>query len=171
MKNICLKISIFLFATFNLAAQIHVTGFVTDSATGERLIGVNIIAESGGTTSDNNGFFSLRARPPAVVRASHIGYNPVVIEIERDTLINIRMVAGGMELSEMVVTAHRWQPPSVVSLSTRELLNIPALGGKPDVLKAAHLLPGVNPQSEGSSLCRCAAAIRAKIFICWTIFR
>ena len=96
-----------LFATAHLAAQIHVTGFVTDSVTGERLIGVNIFAATSGTTSDNNGFFSLRTKSPAVIYASYIGYKLVEFHIEKDSLIQIRMAPGGIELGELLVTAHR----------------------------------------------------------------
>ena len=148
-----ITIVLFSFATAHLAAQIHFSGFVTDSLSGERLIGVNIV-ESGtanGVTSDNNGFFSLRIKQPAVVKLTYVGYKTVEIQIEKDELMKVRM-STGIALAEVVVSTQRWQNTDVVSLGAKELLNIPALGGKPDVLKAAHLLPGVNPQSEGSSL-------------------
>src|SRR5690606_16839057 len=37
-------------------------------------------------------------------------------------------------------------------LNYMEMLNIPALGGKPDVLKALQLIPGIQSQQEGTSL-------------------
>ena len=144
---------LFCLATTHLAAQIRVSGFVSDSLSGERLIGVNIVetGAANGTTSDNNGYFTLMIRQPAVLQLTYVGYKPVEIHVEKDALIEIRM-STGIELAEVVVSARSWRHPGVTSLATRELLNIPALGGKPDVLKAAQLLPGVNPQGEGSSL-------------------
>jgi len=141
------------FASAHLTAQIRVSGFVIDSLSGERLIGVNIveIGAANGTTSDNNGYFTLMIRQPSVIQLTYVGYKPVEIRVEKAALVEIRM-STGIDLPEVVVTARRWLNPGVASLATSELLNIPALGGKPDVLKAAQLLPGVNPQSEGSSL-------------------
>ena len=151
--NLChLCAILFVLFPFALCAQIHVSGFVSDGMTGERLIGANIVEVGAinGTISDNNGFFSLRLRQPAVIAITCIGYNALDIQIERDTILDIRMTAG-VELAELVVTAQRWQPPSVVSLSAREMLNIPALGGKPgrrsSDLQNAFSGPGVGTKA------------------------
>ena len=149
-KNCCL---FFCFATLSVAAQVRVSGFATDSLTGERLIGVNIVemGKDNATTTDNNGFFSMQTSQPTIIKASFVGYQPVEIQIDRDSFIVIKLVAG-IVLAELEIISYRRQPSNIVSLTTSELHDIPALGGKPDVLKAAQLLPGINPQTEGSSL-------------------
>jgi hypothetical protein len=146
-------LALFCFAAAGLTAQIHVTGFVADSVSGEKLIGGNIV-ETGtvnGAVSDNSGYFSLWIKTPTKIRISYIGYRPLEIHIGRDTLLEARMMPVS-ELEEVVIAGIRGSRPGMVALSNRELLSIPALGGKPDVLKAAQLLPGIKSQNEGSSL-------------------
>ncbi len=129
------------------------SGYIYDQQTGERLIGVNVI-QSGtahGTTTDNNGYFSIRLKEASGIQTTYVGYQSVIIEITRDTLVEIRMKTN-LALDEVVVTASRRLQPNTVTLSKKEMLGIPALGGKPDVMKVIQLLPGIKSQNEGSSL-------------------
>ena len=63
--------------TTPLSAQ-SVRGFVTDDSNGERLIAVNIFLADTylGTTSNKDGFYSLRPIPPGTYRIifSYIGF-------------------------------------------------------------------------------------------------
>jgi hypothetical protein len=138
-----------------LLAQTRVSGFVTDASTGERLIGANIseISTIKGTVTDNNGYFTLLIKTPVSLQASYIGYTSANIALasEQDTLLEISLVPG-KELSTVVIRADKIMRSNVAKLSTLELQSIPSLGGKPDVMKALQLMPGIKSQSEGSSL-------------------
>src|SRR5699024_7683754 len=54
----------------------EVTGTVTDSTTGEPLAGVTVRVKGStiGTTTDNNGQFSLNVTDDAVLEVSYLGY-------------------------------------------------------------------------------------------------
>lgn len=146
-------LTIFLKLLLNSAiAQFHISGFVQDKKTGERLIGANIV-ETGtvnGTSTDNNGYFSLIAKEGGV-QVSFIGYKPSTLFFKSDTLAII-CLEGGEVLGEITIKGEQTKRFNISTLSHQELLNIPALGGKPDVLKALQLLPGIQTTQEGSSL-------------------
>jgi len=146
---------VWVMAGFFAQAQTRISGFVTDALSGERLIGANVIEKGTikGTVTDNNGYFTMLVKTPIVLQVSYIGYSAVSIPLPlpKDSLLSISLVAG-KELTEVVIHAEKFTKPNVSKLSTLELQTIPSLGGKPDVMKAMQLLPGIKSQSEGSSL-------------------
>jgi len=137
------------------AATIQLSGFVRDAQTGEVLIGANMWEKSQntGTSTDNRGYFNLKVTTPCSVTVSFIGYKAQQLQLNntRDSLISIKLYAEN-SLAEVTVTATREKTYEVSRLSAKELMQIPAIGGKPDVIKALQLLPGVQTQSEGMSL-------------------
>ena len=136
-------------------AQTRISGFVKDAASGERLIGANIteIGTTKGTVTDNNGYFTLLVKTPVSIQASYIGYASfsMAIASAKDALVEISLTPG-KELTAVVIRAEKIMRPNVAKLTTLELQSIPSLGGKPDVMKALQLMPGIKSQSEGSSL-------------------
>ena len=158
MKNIY-KQTIFLMfiaATQCLAAAtIQLSGFVRDAQNGEVLIGANVWEkhQHAGTTTDNRGYFSLKVNTPCKLNISYIGYKTIELNIlsTNDSLLNIRLETEN-KLQEITVTATRERHFETTRLSAKALTQIPTLGGKPDVIKALQLLPGVQTQSEGMSL-------------------
>lgn len=95
------------------ALQGSVTGSVTDSESGETLIGVNILISelNAGTSSGTDGTFELENIPAGdyELEARYIGYNPLVRDITvadgEETVINLEMSVSTSELDELVVTA------------------------------------------------------------------
>lgn len=137
------------------AASIQLSGFVRDAQNGEVLIGANVWEkyQHAGTTTDNRGYFSLKVNTPCKLNISYIGYKTIELNIlsTNDSLLNIRLETEN-KLQEITVTATRERHFETTRLSAKELTQIPTLGGKPDVIKALQLLPGVQTQSEGMSL-------------------
>lgn len=90
------------------SAQHLVSGVVKEAGTETPLIGVNIYEKTNpenGTASDAEGRFSLTlASPDALIVASYVGYDEVVVSVEGKTEVNISMVTG-LALNEVVVTA------------------------------------------------------------------
>ncbi len=147
-----------LFSFTNLylnASQFRISGFVKDKQSNETLIGANIRIENQktGTTTDNNGYFSLKVDAPCDLLFTYVGYRAqqFSINITNDTLLVVHLVPEN-NLKELVVSAKAQSTPGVTRISAAELQLIPIIGGKPDVLKAIQLLPGVLSQSEGMSL-------------------
>lgn len=156
MKKIkkCLFLFLFAFQITSLYA-IQFSGFVRDKQTGEALIGANVWERNQniGTTTDNRGYFNLKVNTPCVLTISYIGYKThnFTFASLKDSLLNIKLEAEN-NLTEVTVTAIREKNFDVTRLSAKELSLVPTLGGKPDVIKALQLLPGVQTQSEGMSL-------------------
>jgi hypothetical protein len=151
-NNSSLLIIVLLFWLNNANAQFHVSGFVNDKQTGERLIGATIIENgtTNGTSTDNNGYFSLITRSNSI-KVSFIGYKTTETQLLSDTLLHIVLESGEL-LNEITVKGEQSKRFNISTLSHKEILSIPSLGGKPDVLKALQLLPGIQSQTEGSSL-------------------
>lgn len=137
------------------ASTIQLSGFVRDAQNGEVLIGANVLVSNQhtGATTDNRGYFSLKASVPCKLSISYIGYNTIEVSIlsVHDSLLNIQLDTEN-ELQEITVTAPRERLFETTRFSSKQLTQIPTLGGKPDVIKAMQLIPGVQTQSEGMSL-------------------
>jgi hypothetical protein len=133
-------------------SQIKISGFVKDAQSGEMLIGATIWEENttNGTTTSSNGYFSLLCHGN-IINFSFIGYKTISIKFDKDTLVSVYLEPG-QELNEIKVTADRVKKFNINTLTVKELNNIPAIGGKPDVLKTLQLLPGIQSQAEGTSL-------------------
>lgn len=136
-------------------SQTTISGFVKDSKSGEVLIGayIFIVGTSSGTVSNNAGYYSLSISNSAKIKTSYIGYQPIVTDIKNtnDTLLNI-LLTPGVEIDEVSVQASRSSNFNISKLSAKEIKQVPSLGGVPDVFRAMQLLPGIQGQSEASSL-------------------
>lgn len=159
MKSFVLNSAALIFLlslTVNAQHRINVSGFVKDRDNGERLIGANI-TETGtpnGTMSDYNGYFSLVVRDNPSVRVSFIGYEDQVLNLNagNDTIIEVALSRNVEQLSEVTVSAEKKRNVNISTLDYARMTQTPSLGGKPDVIKALQLLPGISSQKEGSSL-------------------
>ncbi|HEX2970647.1 MAG TPA: carboxypeptidase-like regulatory domain-containing protein, partial [Bacteroidales bacterium] len=158
MKIILINTGIFLLLSFSVDAQqkINVSGFVKNRDNGERLIGANV-SETGtanGTTADYNGYFNLVVKKSTSLKVTYIGFEEQVINLgnSNDTIVEVLMISNFEQLAEVTIKAERNQKSNVSTLDYSQITHIPSLGGKPDVIKALQLLPGISSQKEGSSL-------------------
>jgi hypothetical protein len=143
----------------SLSAQ-TVSGYVTDSLTGEALIGASIYESLSrkGVVTNKYGFYSLSLSGKELrFNASYIGYKSASFnfQIAQDTLVNIRLSPVIRSLSEVTVTDKAVQqqevPLGLVSIPVERLKSIPVLLGEPDIIKALALTPGVSIGLEGTS--------------------
>jgi hypothetical protein len=144
---------VFILFCLQLQAQNRVSGYVFDKQSGERLIGASVYEFAGlrGTATNNNGYFSYISQGGEIT-VSFIGYKSLNLNINSDTILYVYLESG-RELGEVTVYGQQQERGSNISaLSMHEMLSIPALGGKPDVLKSLHLMPGIQAQQEGASL-------------------
>lgn len=86
---------------------LDLTGTVVDSTTGKPLVGVTIKVQgtATGTTTDNAGQFHLSAPEDAVLEVSYLGYDTKAVVVNGRSSLTIRLSAGNLGLSEVVVTA------------------------------------------------------------------
>lgn len=114
-------------------------GTITDAATGESLIGVNVAIEgtTQGAVTDTDGYYVILNVSPGTytLRASYIGYATQIIEevrvnIDQTTTVNIEMREEVIEGEEVVVTAVRpvVQPDvsaSLANIGAEEIERLP----------------------------------------------
>ncbi len=148
---------------FSQQTPFQVFGFITDSTSGEALIGANVfIRESGqGMATDNNGYYVLSditiAEPKLIV--SYVGYEKFELKLDfnknKSQNINISLKPESIELMQVDVTAEEIErlnkiEPSRVNLSPRILKSQPSLA-EPDIFRTIQSLPGVLTTSEFST--------------------
>ena len=140
-----------------------VSGFITDSASGESLIGANVfLQETGqGMATDINGYYIIQEITPGnyTIMVSYIGFDvshqTLSIMEGQSVKINIALVEQVVELTEVEVTAEKLQrrnniQPSKINLSPRMMKAAPALA-EPDLFRTIQALPGVLTTSEYST--------------------
>ena len=161
MKKILIFIS-FILSILNGQTGI-VSGFITDSASGESLIGANVfLQETGqGMATDINGYYIIQEITPGnyTIMVSYIGFDvfrqPLSIMEDQSVKINIALVEQVVELTGVEVTAEKLQrrnniQPSKINLSPRMMKAAPALA-EPDLFRTIQALPGVLTTSEYST--------------------
>ncbi len=162
IRNFLLIILGSLLAHSAQAQKFTINGFITDSLSGERLIGANLTVANNnrGITTNAYGYFSLTLEKGTYQMIfSYVGYNPKIVEVVLDS--NIRfdcsLIPESFQSDEVVVTGRRRDgnvrnaQMGQVDLSIDKIKQIPALMGEVDVLKALQFLPGVMSAGEGNS--------------------
>ena len=98
---------LFISAMPAFAADVNVTGKITDSADGSALPGVSVFVKGtqAGTTTDVDGKFSLSVKEDAVLVFSFIGYTTQEVAVGGRTVIDVVMISDTKTLQEVVVTA------------------------------------------------------------------
>lgn len=142
--------------------EIELTGQVTDADTGEPLVGVTVflIGTNTGTTTDENGEFSLTVPDDAETLAfSYVGYERQEIAINGQTEFNIELESDVAMLDDVVVVGYGTQQRaevtgSVVSIRAETIESTPvssfenALQGRLAGVNVAESTgePGAAPQ-------------------------
>lgn len=124
-------ISITAFSQNEIQTQ-KINGIITDSATGETLIGVSITVQGTvqGTISDIDGKFNINVIKPATLIFSSIGYITQSVAIKDQTVLNISLLQNAKTLEEVVVVGYGKQKKkdltgSVVSANIEEFKKSP----------------------------------------------
>lgn len=161
----------FVYPSTTYAQTSVVSGIVSEAASGEAVIGVNVILskdETGassaavvrGARTNKFGFYSLSSVPQGyyfiIVRG--IGYKTLVrkVTIEGTSLReNILLATQNVRSQEITVESARDASPtqsiSSVQISTDFIKKMPAFGGEVDVFRVLQLLPGIKSGGELSS--------------------
>ncbi len=146
---------IFIFLCVIARSQYTVSGFIKDHQSNETIVGAHVMdtISKKGFVTDQTGWYSIKFNQKAVLKITYVGYQTqyITIKNEVDTLMVIKLYQGEM-LNTFEVIDQRLNRANVNSLSTKEILSVPSLTGSPDVIKAMSTLPGIQMQSEGSSL-------------------
>ena len=158
MKKV-LFILLFNALFFSIFGQGVVSGLIINKTTKETVIGANIRNTSlkVGCSSNRYGFFSIKLNQlPDTLIISYIGFKSDTIIIQKPTdTIKVELEESITNISTFEVVASQSLINStsmgVVKISTKQLQQLPALGGEADAIKAFQLMPGVQSGNEGSS--------------------
>ena len=96
------------FAGMAQAQENTVTGKVTDSETGDRLPGVNVLIKgtSSGAVTDINGDFSIVVLSSDILTISYVGYETAEIAVGSQSVINVALELDLQSLQEVVVVGY-----------------------------------------------------------------
>lgn len=140
----------------------QVTGYVTDSETGESLIGVTIfvVGSGTGTTTNNYGYYTLTLPDEGdhIIRYSYVGYRPTDVHLSAsaDLIRNIALTPDN-ELLEGVTVVGNYSTElhtletGRVKIRGEDIGKVPTFMGEQDIVKYLQLLPGVARGTEGFS--------------------
>ena len=136
-----------------------VRGQVCDVASGEPMIGVTITVENGttmATVSDSDGNFEIKNVPVGrhSVRASYIGYEPVLLKEQlisagKELVLNLRMRESISELGEVVIKprVNKQQPLNEMAQVGARMFSVEEAtryaGGMADPARTASMFAGV----------------------------
>jgi len=145
----------------NVSNRAALTGIVTDTDTGEPIIGVVLYTEDTRytATTDAFGFYSLRlpiGRQKILIRGMGMKETQRNVSIFSDGKLNIELESEVYSLREVVVTSERHARVRSTSIGVErvrinEIKNIPTVFGESDVIKIVMMLPGVKTVGEASS--------------------
>lgn len=137
-----------------------VSGFLREASTGEFIIGAYVQDKVSGriTYTNEYGFYSLTlpaGRVELVFSYQAHELERISFLLNRNQRLNLDLNTS-VTLSEVVVVPsdttllsarERW--PGMEYLTVGDIEGIPSLGGEPDILRTAHLLPGVQTGTDG----------------------
>lgn len=159
----CALALIFSF-NFHLRAQTNftVSGFISDSANGEMLIGASVFAKgtTKGAAANVYGFYSLTLPAGTYTFVySYVGYKQkeISVTLSQDTKTDVKLSSTTVVNKEVVIKADRNQDQvtstqtSAISIPIDKVRTIPTIGGETDIIKVIQLMPGVKRGGEGQN--------------------
>src|SRR5512133_3737713 len=163
MKRLLFPLLLLLSTVTAFSQEIlQVTGSVSDSLTGEPLIGATVYVKgtTGGTTTDSEGNFVVNVPSGKVsLTFSYIGYTPETIEMveEKTTPLKIFLNPAVTESGEVVITARNAKSNTgstrtgIVELTAKEINRLPTMMGEADLIRALHYSPGIQNSGDGNA--------------------
>jgi hypothetical protein len=143
--------------------QAHtLSGKITDSETGEDLIGVTVVAMDiqKGVATNAYGYFSLTIPEGSYkLLISYVGYLKKEMEVlvNADQTLHIELAPSVLDINEVVISSSKEEAGTksssagIAKIIIKEIKTLPVFFGEKDILKTIQLLPGISSASEGST--------------------
>ncbi|HEX6333023.1 MAG TPA: TonB-dependent receptor, partial [Flavisolibacter sp.] len=145
----------------SIKKKFTISGYITDSKSGERLFGASVYlpGRNRGTTSNTYGFFSLTLEPDTIeLHVTYTGYAPyaVRVRLQSDVFVDVRMDTTVAQSQIVVVSSDGKSSPHTrtsgkVEVKPSFIRSVPAFLGEADVMRSLQMLPGIQGGNEGSS--------------------
>ncbi len=144
-----------------VSRKFTISGYVTDGASSETLIGANVLESrrSTGTATNPFGFYTLTLPEGEVcLNFSYLGYEThrSNFRLNKDTLLNVYLT-GNNQLAEVVILSDKREAGirstamGANEIPMTQIQHTPAILGEADLLKTIQLMPGVQAGMEGFS--------------------
>ena len=107
----CVLLTLCMFVSVAASfGQRTITGTVTDSGSGESLIGATVVVTStgSGAATDIDGTYSIQAETGDVLTFSYVGYSDLQMTVGTSDVVDVQMQEGQL-LDEIVVTGYQSQ--------------------------------------------------------------
>ncbi len=145
----------------NANRKFTVSGYVTDGASAETLIGANVLESrrSTGTTTNPFGFYTITlTEGEAELHFSYMGYETQHSRfvLNKDTTLNVRLNSNN-QLAEVVIWSDKREAGirsttmGAHEIPIAQIKHTPSILGEADLLKTIQLMPGVQAGMEGFS--------------------
>ncbi|WP_297642738.1 TonB-dependent receptor [uncultured Bacteroides sp.] len=142
-----------------VSRKFTISGYVTDGASFETLIGANVLESrrAMGTATNPFGFYSLTLpEGDAELSFSYLGYENrhCRFRLSKDTLLNVSLTSNN-QLKEIVVLSDKREAGlkstamGAHEIPMEQIKHTPTLLGEADLLKTIQLMPGVQAGMEG----------------------
>jgi len=161
--RITLILLFFFIIPISKSQNFSLNGTITDSKTGEQLIGAIVIIKeipNTGAAANSYGYYTLIV-PKGIytILVRYVGYENFEqkIDLDKNILLNLSLEPKGRELKEVEISADKPNENvtrtqmGVEKLTMKEIKQIPVLFGEQDLLKTLQLLPGVKSAGEGNA--------------------
>jgi hypothetical protein len=147
---------ILIFPVMLFAQNGIIRGFVFEKETGEPVIYTNVYLYKTpyGAATDVNGYFMISKIPSGnyTLLVTYLGFDTLKMSmnVKENDIIDqkLYLVKGSYTLEQVQVTAEREEArtetrTSVVKITPKQIKQIPAIGGQPDLAQYLQVLPGV----------------------------
>ena len=142
------------------------SGFIADQSNGESLPYANVVLKGTdtpiGALSNVDGYYAIQGVPvdtPYVLTISYIGYisfqDTLTFRTGETRRLDVQLKPEPIAVQEIVVEGKREEEeqriqPGFVEVETSKIREMPAIG-ETDILRALHLLPGIQAASDISA--------------------
>ncbi len=157
MKRFYLSLLTIL-APFFLLAQSggSIRGFIYDEASGEPIMFANVILHTTtyGSSTDVNGYFIINKIPEGnyTLKVTFLGYDTlnIPVEVRENAIITKQLylkesaiTLKTIDISAKYQEARTETQTSLVKITPKDISQIPAIGGQPDLAQYLQVMPGV----------------------------
>lgn len=150
MKGLLIA-AILMLTSFFLHAQQTITGKIIDKQTGSALAGatIKIKGSNVGTSTNNDGLFTIQAGPRDILIITNIGYAQKSVPVPEGSPINIPLEALSAELTQLVFVgargAARTKTESPVPIDVIHVNQVGLTTAKPDLMSQLNMaVPSFN---------------------------
>jgi len=150
MKQITAFLSCLLLFSILNSQTLNVAGRIVDAETGEGVMNASVVCGDAGTSTDEDGYFTLEVSTRSEITVSRIGYEPITVAVSAEMIVEL--TASVVQGEEVLVLANRAvegvTPVAFSTLTSEEIDLYYTVEDVPMILASE---PGVYAYSESGN--------------------